>query len=70
MLRKARSAGDLVSEHDLEWTQLISQVQPGDHLRIVDCVFVGTQGLAAGNYFYAVTRGDAIVAHLDGAIIN
>src|SRR5579862_8758311 len=70
MLREAKSAGDLSPEHEQRWTELMSQWQPGDHLRIVDCASHGGQGLAAGYYFYAVTRGDIIVGRLDGAIIN
>jgi hypothetical protein len=70
MLREARRAGDLTLGHDPRWTELMAHLQSGDDLRIVDCPVTGTRKVTGSYVFYAVTRGDSIVARVDGETIN
>lgn len=45
-------------------------IEPGDQLRRVVCLTKGYRGRAAGDIFYAVFRGGAMVAEMHPAIIN
>ena len=69
-LQSAKRWGDPDAESRSEWAAIVALVQPGDQLRLVDCIRPDSEGIAAGYYFYGLFRGQAIVAQMPGAIIN
>ena len=70
VLTSAKSWGDPHAETRGEWAEILATTQPGDQLRLVDCVKADRHGVAAGYYYYALFRGQAIVAQMPGVIIN
>ena len=70
MLRQARLDGIPEPETRQEWTDMVARIQPGDQLRVVNCVAMGSQGLAVGNYCYALFRGSKAVVTLYDITIN
>jgi hypothetical protein len=53
-----------------DWVAMSAAIEPDDQLRRVVCLTKGYKGFAAGDIFYAVFRGRAIVAEMHPVIIN
>lgn len=53
-----------------DWVAMSAAIEPGAQLRRVVCLTKGFKGLAAGDIFYAVFRGGAMVAEMHPIIIN
>ena len=70
VLQSAKRWGDPYAETRSEWAAIVAAAQPGDQLRLVDCIRPDKEGIAGGYYFYGLFRGQAIVAQMPGAIIN
>lgn len=70
VIASERWRGDPITETRDEWTTILAATQPGDQLRLVDCVRPDSRGIAVGYYFYGLFRGQNIVAKLSGPIIN
>jgi len=70
VLASAKSWGDPNAETRSEWAEILAATQPGDQLRLVDCIKPDRHGVAAGHYYYALFRGQTIIAQMPGVIIN
>jgi hypothetical protein len=67
VILSARRSGDPTAENGADWAKIVASARQGDELRMVDCVRYGGR---SGYYYYALFRGDSVVASMPGVIIN
>lgn len=66
----AKRDGNPNPENSQEWIEMIAMFQPGDQLRLVDCLEVSRSRKVSDPYFYALVRSETIVAKFHGMIVN
>jgi hypothetical protein len=64
VLREARVLGEPSPEARPEWAEIISELQPGDQLRMIDCV------RDVGTLYFAHIRDDVFVTRMYTLIID
>ena len=67
VILSARRSGDPTAENGADWEKIVASNKPGDELRMVDCI---RHGGRSGYYYYALFRGETVVATMPGVIIN
>lgn len=70
VLVSAREWGDPNPETRSDWAAMLAASEPADEFRLVDCIKANKTGMAVGYYYYALFRGQTIIARMPGAIIN
>ena len=64
VLEEARRGGDAITESRPEWTKILSELKPGDQLRMIDCMRV------EHSFYFAHIRNDAIVTKMYTMILD
>jgi hypothetical protein len=70
VLREARRDGDPNPETRQEWLDMLARFRVGDRYRLVNCVKTDNLGRTGGDYYYALIRGNEIIAKMHNVIIN
>jgi hypothetical protein len=61
VIEDAKAIGNPRPEEDPEWVAITKNAQPGDELRVVDCLKAGRSSRASGTYFYVLIRNNQII---------
>ena len=64
VLENANRLGDPYTESRPEWSKTVAEIQPGDQLRLIDCV------RANHNYYYAHIHEGVIVTKMYTMILD
>lgn len=61
VIEDAKVIGNPRPEEDPEWVAITKNDQPGDELRVVDCLKAGRSSRDSGTYFYVLIRNNQII---------
>lgn len=65
LIADARKVGNPNPEDDPQWIKLISSLQPGDQLRVINCL--NTRRMT---YYYALIRNDSILMEFHSSMFD
>lgn len=70
VIQSAKRAGNPTPESYPEWTAMTASIQPGDQIRLVDCMSVQRSRRVGDPYYYALFRGGRVVAKFHFIVVN
>ena len=66
----AKRDGSHEPEKNPDWIKLAANLQPGDQLRMINCLNTTRQNRVTGSFFYALIRNDEILFRFYSAIVD
>lgn len=70
VIAEAKKDGNPEPEKNSDWIKITSNLQPGDQLRLVNCLKTTSSNKVTGSFFYALVRNDAILLKFHSAIVD
>ncbi|SFR94305.1 hypothetical protein SAMN05216570_0964 [Dyella sp. OK004] len=70
VIEDAKRMGNPKPEHYPEWIEMSASIQPGDQLRLVDCLRANRSTNVGDPYYYALIRDGKIVSEFHFILIN
>jgi hypothetical protein len=69
-IQAAKKMGNPQSESYPEWIKMTASIQPGDQLRLVDCLRASRTANVGDPYYYALFRDGKVISKFHFIIIN